>query len=181
MPLTLNQVVARMELLARSHRQINDFRFGDVVDSLALNDVTYPLCLVDMNRGEISKGDLKTYFDFEIWLCDLSDVATNSQANGLELMSDLTQIAEDYRAMLGYTGFQDDWYISESSPVEYFKEKFEDIVVAVKFDVRIGVKYASDRCSVPADYIFETTISPIITEDEQYILTEQGDVMITEN
>ena len=155
MPLTLNQVVKRLEKLALAHKQINHFYVGDAAEWLANGEVNYPACFVDFTTGSISKDERHTGWDFNIWFADLANVATDSRTNELEVESDLTSIAIDFKSMLHYTGYQNDWDIGESSQLEYFKEKFEDIVIAVRMSQRIDSITPMDRCVVPSDFTFE--------------------------
>ena len=174
MSLTLNQIITRLERLALSHKQLNHFYFGDMVEWLAKGDVTYPAVFCDMSVGVIDKAEKQVAYDFDVWFCDLADVAESSKRNEVEVMSDLSSIAQDYKAMLAFTGYQDDWDIVEKSPMEFFKEKFEDIVIAVKLSVTIAVKFDSNRCQVPAENVeFEP---PIINEMivSNYIHTGTG-------
>lgn len=175
MTLTLNQVLIRLEALALSHKQINHFYFGDMVEWLANGEVKYPAVFVDMQAGSISKDAKQTGWDFEVWFCDLANVSESSRKNEMEVFSDLTSIAEDYRAMLEYNEFRD-WYIGESSGLQYFKEKFEDITYAIRLNVHIGKLYDSNRCQIPSTFIFETDPDmPNIVNNYIYVGTgEEG-------
>ena len=161
--MTLNQVVKKLEQLALSHQQINYFFFGEIVEWLSNGDLRYPCCFVEINKSEINKDDKQTKFNFDIWFLDLQDITTNTDANQIDLMSDLTSIAEDYLAMLNYSGYQDVWTITTNYDLEYFREKFEDLTVAVRTNVTIGVDYLSDRCAVPADDVVFEPGSPFET------------------
>lgn len=154
--MTLNQIVNRLEKLALSHKQLHHFYFGDVVQWLARQDVKYPACFVDLNAGGIDRGERLTTYNFEVMFCDLADVAENTKSNELEVLSDLTSIAEDYKAMLANSEFTDG-EIADSSSLQFYKEKFEDVVVAVGMSIKIQSRFDSNRCRVPADGVtFET-------------------------
>ena len=161
--MTLNQVVKKLEQLALSHQQINHFYFGDIVEWLANGELRYPCCFAEINKSEINKDDKQTKYNFDIWFLDLQDSNTDKDSNEVDLMSDLTSIAEDYLAMLNYTGYQDLLTINTSYELEYFREKFEDLTVAVRTNVIIGVDYLSDRCAVPADDVVFEPGSPFET------------------
>lgn len=161
--MTLNQVLKKLEQLALSHQQINYFFFGDIVEWLANGDLRYPSCFVEIVKCEINKDDKQTKYNFNIWFLDLINVSTEALNNEQDCMSDLTSIAEDYLAMLNYSGYQDLWTINTSYDLEYFSEKFEDLTVAVRTSVSIGVDYLSDRCAVPADDVVFEPGSPFET------------------
>lgn len=154
--MTLNQVINRLESLALSHKQINHFYFGDIVDWLANGDLRYPCCFVEINKSTISKDDKQIKFNFDIWHLDLANINTQAEKNANDVMSDLTSVAGDFLAMLNFSDYQDDWTIDTNYDLEYFNEKFEDLTIAVRTNVTIGIDYLSDRCAVPASgVIFE--------------------------
>ena len=173
--ITLNQVVSRLEKLAVNHKQINHFYFGDAFEWFANGEIKYPACFIDFTTGSIDKASRLTSYDFDIWFCDLADVATNARRNEIEVFSDLTRIAEDYRAMLSYTGFYDTWVIEDNSPLNYFKHDYEDIVVGMKMSVRISTAFASDRCQVPSLSGFEGDPRTfLLNDDGQALLSDDG-------
>ena len=161
--MTLNNVVSKLEELALSHQQINYFFFGDIVEWLAEGDIRYPSCFVEINKSTISKDDKQTKYNFNIWFLDLLNVDTKTNENETDLMSDLTSIAQDYLAMLNFSNYQDFWTISSEYELEYFNEKFEDMIVAVKVNVTIGIDYLSDRCAIPASNVVFEQGSPFET------------------
>jgi hypothetical protein len=148
--MTLNQVIQKLEQLALSHKQLNHFFFGEVVEWLANGDIRYPACCVEINPSTISKDDHQTIYSFEIWFLDLVNVDMEANENEVEVMSDLTSIAEDYIAMLNFSQYQDFWTIGSTYQLEYYREKFEDLTIAVRFTCTIGVDNTTDRCQVPA-------------------------------
>lgn len=158
MSLTLNQVVKRIETIALRHRQINSFFFGDVVEYLTFGDITYPVCICDITRGNIDRDGRTTEYNVRLVLCDLADVAMNSKMNELEVQSDLTSIAQDILAMMNYSGYSDSWDIGSNVTMEFMSEKFDDIVMAVSMDIPVFTRYDSNRCWVPTTLTFEKSI-----------------------
>ena len=98
----------------------------------------------------MSKEDKQIKFVFEIWFLDLVDIDVLANGNQLDVLSDLSQIAGDFMAMLNFVDYQDDFTIVPSYNMEFYREKFEDMTIAVKTTVTIGIDYLSDRCAVPA-------------------------------
>ncbi|CAB5217984.1 hypothetical protein UFOVP208_35 [uncultured Caudovirales phage] len=148
--MTLVQVVQRLEALALSHKQINHVFYGEVVEWLSNGEIRYPACCFDINNSVMSKEDRQIKFTFEVWFLDLVDIDILANGNQLDVMSDLTQIAGDFMAMLNFYDYQDDFTIVPSYNLEFYREKFEDLTIAVKTTVTIGIDYLSDRCAVPA-------------------------------
>lgn len=174
--MTLNQVVIRLKALALSHKQIHHFYFGDIIEWLANGDVQYPCCFVEINNSEISKEDHLTKYNLSIWFLDLVNVDTKTKANEIDVMSDLTAMAEDYTALLNYIDNQDDLTINTSYNLQYFREKFEDLTIAVKLDIMVAVDYTSNRCQVPSTGM---VFPPVVPVDYNivynYIYTATGD------
>ena len=172
--MTLNQVIQRLEQLALSHKQLNHFFFGEIVEWLANGDLRYPCCFAEINQSLISKDENQTIYSFDIWFLDLVNIDIQTSENEIEVMSDLTSIAEDYIAMLNFSDYQDDWTIGTTYQLQYFREKFEDLTIAVKFTVTIGVDNTTDRCQVPAEGVtFEsgTAYPPQIQIQENTVYT----------
>ena len=171
MGLTLNQVIQRIETLALAHKQINHFFIGDPVEFLTNGDVRYPACFVELINSRVDRQEKYTTYNFRLWLCDLADVATDSQENEWEVKSDLTSIAEDMVAMLGYTEYRD-WDIFTPGDIQYYTQKFEDLVIAAAMTVSIGVRFDANRCQAPADAVtFETQQDMIVNN---YVYVGQG-------
>jgi hypothetical protein len=153
--MTLNQVVKRLETLALGHKQINSFREGDLVDVLNERDIDYPICLVQILPGSISRTSKQTNFNFAIYFMDLVNVSNNAKSNELEVQSDLTSIAEDIMALITYPDYLDTWTPSNEAQLEYFNEKFEDLVTAARITLTISTRFDANRCQVPTTQNFE--------------------------
>lgn len=171
MGLTLNQVIQRIETLALAHKQINHFFVGDPVEFLSNGDVRYPACFLELTGSRVDRGEKQTVYSFRFWLCDLGDIAIDSAQNEIEVQSDLTSMAEDMVAMLGFTEYND-WDIYTPGGIQYFTEKFEDLVVAVAMTIEVGVRFDANRCQAPADSVsFEIQQDMIVNN---YVYLGQG-------
>jgi len=150
--LTLNNVIYKLQAFAELHKQVKHFDTGDLVDILTNGDITYPACFLEQLNGSVSISSKVTDFSFRIWFCDLADTATESQRNEVEVKSDLTSICEDYAAMLNSEAKSNSDFILSNTDfqIEYFTEKFEDVVIAAAMNITIGTKYLANRCQVPA-------------------------------
>lgn len=171
MPLTLNQVVKRIEELTAAHLQLREHRHGDVVDLIAEQDLLYPVLLTDCSIGRIDRAAKQTFFDFDLLFCDQLHVVSKARENELELFSDLVSIAQDFKAMMEYSEYAD-WEITETAPLELLREKLEDIVCAVKMQVTIGARFDSNRCAVPSTMAFEGDTAQVLGTDDGKTLTD---------
>jgi len=148
--MTLNQVIKRIQTIALAHKQINDFREGDVITFLRDSDVSYPACFVQILPGRISRVEKQTTVRIGIYLCDLVDLSIDSKENELEVKSDLLLIAEDLMAAFTYPQYSLDWEIANESSIEFLDEKFEDMVSAVLMTLDIKTRFDSNRCQIPS-------------------------------
>jgi len=151
MALTLNQIKNRLESLSLSHRQINNFYFGDPWEFDANGDIKYPACFVEQMPGEIDRTNKQQRFNFRIYLYDLVSVAENTEGNETEVLSDMTQVASDLVAMMMNATFQDDWQIVESIPITPQTEKLNDMTAGVFMEVGILIDWLADSCALPED------------------------------
>jgi len=147
--MTLNQVVQRIKTIALAHKQINDFREGDVISFLRSGDIVYPACLLQILPGRISKAEKQTTVRFALYLCDKVDLSIDSKANELEVKSDLLSIAEDMMAAFDYPTYKLDWDFAEEASIDFLDEDLEDMLSAVLMTLDIKKRFDSNRCQIP--------------------------------
>jgi len=152
--MTLNQVIQRIQAIALAHKQINSFREGDVVSFLKEGDIVYPACLVQILPGNISRTEKQTTIRIALYLCDLVDLSIDSKDNELEVKSNMLSVAEDFMSIFNYSGYSDDWDISDVGSVEFLDEKFDDMISAVLLTLDIKTRFDSNRCQVPTTQTF---------------------------
>ena len=156
MSLTLNQVIARIETLALSHKQIRSFYFGEVPEFDANGEIVYPACFLEQQPGSIDRVEKLQKFAFRLYLVDLVPESTASEENETDVLSDMHSVAADMMAMLMYSEYEDDWLITETAPVTPVTESLGDLVAGAYVDIEVGVDFLADRCQVPAeDVTFE--------------------------
>lgn len=147
--MTLNQVIQKVQSLAKSHKQIRTVAFGDVVELVANTGIHYPACNVDINSGSMDWASKQAFVTVQIYLLDLINVAENTRGNEIEVLSDLFSIGQDLYALISDYAIQDDWTIDKQSSVQFMREKFDDEVGAVMFTLNISTDYLKDVCQVP--------------------------------
>lgn len=175
MGLTLNQVKTRMVSLAESHRQIRTVRFVGYDEALDESDVTYPLCIIELqpDSNRLSLRDRLMKYRFKVYFFDLINVASQSLGNEYEVKSDLNSILQDYFAMLWFTEYQDDWVINDEVNVKIANYQLQDLAGGVEMEVEVGTLYDGNRCQVPAeDITFETDNSMKIITNFIHHVTE---------
>lgn len=151
MPLTLNQIVSRLQSLSLSHKQVNHFYFGDVPEFDAQTDITYPAVFAEQQPGTIDRINRQQRFNFRLYFVDLVNVSEDTEANETEVLSDRTSVAGDILAMLLNPVYQDDWEIADGVLISPVTESLGDMVAGVVMDIGIIIDYVADSCQVPAD------------------------------
>ena len=81
---TLNQLRREFKIIAQEHRQINDFFFGDFLDAVSRDAVSYPLMVVTLQPGTIA--DFSVQVNAVITICDKYNLQEYEQVN--EIHSD---------------------------------------------------------------------------------------------
>ena len=177
--MTLKQIILRLEELALSHRQVNHFFCGAADEFLDDADVVYPAIFAELKPdNSINLSNRVTNYNFTFYVLDLLDVSDNALQNQWEISSDLTQIAQDYLALIYDTTYTD-WEINDSYNIEIKKYQLQDLCGGIKVDVTIGSKFDADRCQVPTDYAFadytdsNLTLKQIITRLEGLALSHK--------
>lgn len=172
MALSLNQIVERIRTLSLSHRQINDFFFGDPHEFDANGDITYPGCFLEILPGGIDRVEKLKRFNFRIFFLDLVKVSDDTEGNEQEVLSDMDQVASDMLALLMNPVYQNDWVITEQSPITAVTEVLGDMAAGVSIEIEIGVEFLADSCQVPADDVeFEQTFNMARTKIVSYDAT----------
>lgn len=157
MALTLNQIVSRLRSLAESHKQVNSFYFGAAPEWTANGEIIYPACFIEQLPGAIDRVKHEQQFRFRAVFVDLVPEVTNTEENETEALSDMHSVAADFLAMLDYSLYQDDWWLSDTSTVTPIEEGLEDLVAGAELSFQVNTEFISDRCQVPAeDVTFET-------------------------
>lgn len=171
MALTLNQIIARLRTLALSHEQVNDFFFGEISEYDDNPDYTYPICFLTHLGGNRNTLEHLQSHTFKVGFYDLVGVSEDTKGNKIDVVSDMDQVCGDFLAMLKYSGYQDDWIITDVTTSGIQTEQLDDMVAGAFIEVTISVDYIADRCQVPAsDVTFEDSFDMARTK----ILTYTG-------
>lgn len=160
MTLTLNQVINRLQVLALSHKQINHFFIGGIDEFLDNGDVQYPAVFCEIKQGQISRANRQATFNFTFYFLDLLNISSEALANEWEVKSDMNSVAQDYLAMISFYDYQDSWDISTSNNIDFHSFKLHDLCAGVSVSVGVSVRFANDRCQVPATGVVFEPVDP---------------------
>jgi hypothetical protein len=180
MALSLNQIVDRLRTLSLSHKQINNFYFGDPHEFTFNGDVDYPGCFIELLPGSDSRATKLKTFNLRAYFLDRVHVSEDTEGNETEVLSDMSSVADDFLAMLRYSVYEDDWEINDTSTFTPHTEFLEDMVAGISIEVGISVEFLSDRCQVPAtDVTFESDFDMARTKIIPYTGTSSETSTIT--
>ncbi len=149
--LTFNQVIARIEILANSHSQVESFHLlkKDIGEFLTEN-INYPTIICEVNDGGGIDARQKTAtIPFRLYFLDLENMSDNSKGNTVEVWSDMVSVAQDFIALMDNGSDYKDWRIDGGSNMLFFSEKYSDYVAGVSVDVNIRLPYDVNRCQSP--------------------------------
>lgn len=156
--------------IADQHDKINAFHFGDFLEAISSDAVTYPLMVATPTPANMS---FKKYnVSLDIVLADKYIEDNIEMRNGV--LSDMMLISSDIRALFRQPEY-DDFDIAESITVNPFVNKGGDITCGVIMTVQLRVDDLMDFCIVPTN----GTPSPTPSCDDAIV--ENSDVSFQEN
>ena len=144
---TLNQLKKELFEIAREHRQINEFFFGDFIDSISRDAVQYPLMVATIQPG--SMGDQFVSMNFQLIICDKYNESNYSQID--EIHSDCLQICNDIRITLNQYRFEDFLDVEGDISTDPFINRGHDLTAGWTMNVNVKVYDNDDFCSIPFD------------------------------
>lgn len=156
--MTLNQIIARVRSLALSHQQIKWFYFGDPWEFDTNGEIDYAACFLEwVPPGVLDRSEHLQRFNFRMYFLNLVRVASGTETDETEVLSDMSSVAADMLALLMNSEYQYDWVISASNNFTPVTEALGDMAAGVYVDVGISVDFFADRCQVPSEGVtFET-------------------------
>lgn len=154
MALTLNQVIKRLETLALSHKQIKSFYRGAPVDfdiQGGAGDNIYPALFCEKLPGSTNRTEHQHQYNFRLHFYDLVNIASGSQENEQEVLSDMDSVGLDFMAMIMSYTYQDIWQIVDNSSEESQVFQLGDLVGGSVREIGIKIDFLADNCQVPAE------------------------------
>lgn len=134
-------------MFANQHGQLESFNFGDVESFISSDRIKYRAMNVDLEPGNISSSGNTTSYNLSCVIMDLT--AKELRKDELDVLSDLSSIAEDVVSMIKNPIYQDDYWSGDDFPVEYMVGAFQDSLVVLKFPIQINVDFKNDNQIIP--------------------------------
>ena len=151
MALTLNNVIARLEVFCDNHHILERFTYGDIEDVDTVEGI-YPLMhVVPVRSSHDGAGKFKVY-QLEILFADRPTGSEDKVGHQKEVFSDMEQCAEDLINDIqnggGVFSFDELW-AWDSTDVEYFNEDLKNTLSGCMLTIGLKVPYTFDACSLP--------------------------------
>lgn len=144
---TLNQIKKEFNEIATEHRQINSFFFGDFVDAINRDAVSYPMLVVTVQPG--SMDDTSVMVNLQVTICDKYNESDYSQID--EIHSDALQVCNDIRITLKQYRFEDYMSVEGAIAVNPFINRGADMTAGWTMNIALDVYDNEDFCSIPFD------------------------------
>jgi hypothetical protein len=125
--------------------------------------ISYPICIVEHNAGNISSTQHFSTHNTRVYLLDLVNRANNADANEQDVLSDMHGVALDLIALFRDPAYFDTWFIEGNANVTMITDSTADYCAGVGFDLPINTFFLGDRCAVPANALPADTIEIINT------------------
>lgn len=144
--ITLNKIVKELESFVSRHRQLNDFRFGDI-EKVGEDAINYPCLTVLINDGnEFNEQSENLNMTFVV---ENIPNKTNEYRSTLEVLSDCKLIANDVVSFFkkNYFGY----YLEVLLPVQMnsFTKAGKDLTSGWSFNLTIKLANGIDACQIP--------------------------------
>jgi len=171
--MTLNQVIKELEKIAKAHKQVNTFAFGDFHEINTSGDIVYPLVWTFYNGANVTEGVQS--FNFSLVFCD---VVKQGEVNETEVLSDQLEVAKDFIAQLQNSQLYDWEFIEDNIEIQPFTERWTDSVSGYSVNVSLRIPFIADRCSIPMEGISGGGLPPsggdcldatVVNSDNSYI------------
>lgn len=139
--MTLNQIIKQIKSFGQNHPQIKFVWFGDIMEKLDDEDVTYPAMFIDINSIGILEKQIQ--YSFDIYLMDRHLQETQAE----EILSDMVLISQDMVANFRNQIYE--WTTDNNISTEIFRESTPDYLAGLKMTIPITLSSLNDTCIIP--------------------------------
>lgn len=148
MKITYNQIIKQFEDFANAHKQINEFKTGDlweVVQKETLAELNYPMLFLQDSPANIGEGFITN--SFNILVMDKANEGTIET----EVKSDTLLILLDTIAYFEKL-YTDNWKfvkIEKSGSISSFTERFDDTLTGWTMSMQLKQPLEYNECQIP--------------------------------
>lgn len=148
MKITYNQIIKQFEDFATAHRQINQFKTGDlweIVQKETLAELNYPMLFLQDSPASIGEGFITN--SFNILVMDKANEGTIET----EVKSDTLLILLDTIAYFEKL-YTDNWKfvkIEKTGSISSFTERFDDTLTGWTMSMQLKQPLEYNECQIP--------------------------------
>ena len=148
MKITYNQMIKQFEDFANAHKQINEFKTGnlwEVVQKETLAELNYPMLFLQDSTANVGEGFITN--GFNILVMDKANEGTIET----EVKSDTLLILLDTIAYFEKL-YTDNWKfvkIEKTGSISSFTERFDDTLTGWTMSMQLKQPLAYDECQIP--------------------------------
>jgi len=148
MKITYNQIIKEFQDFATAHRQVNEFKSGDLwelTQKESLAELNYPMLFVQDSPASIGDGFITN--SFNILVMDKANEGTVET----EVKSDTLLILLDTIAYFEKL-YTDNWKfvkIEKSGSISSFTERFDDTLTGWTMSMQLKQPLEYNKCQIP--------------------------------
>ena len=148
MKITYNQIIKQFEDFATAHRQINEFKTGDlweVVQKETLAELNYPMLFVQDSPANIGEGFITNGFNIQVMdKANEGTVETEVKSDTLLILLDTIAYFEKL--------YTDNWKfvkIEKTGSISSFTERFDDTLTGWTMSMQLKQPLEYNECQIP--------------------------------
>jgi hypothetical protein len=177
--MTLNETIRLIKTIAKSHKLVRHFFFGDISDWMSNESLLFPSVRLEITAFRNLPSGVE--LDCSMMLCDLvhmtpEDVNDDTlTANDIEVQSDMLQVANDIVAVIDNPEIEA-WQLRGVAQGEIFGaysfRENDHGAAGCTLTFTLFLPRGRNYCEVPIDGILQ--------ENSSFILSEQSEIIIEE-
>jgi hypothetical protein len=144
---TLNQIKSEFEVIAKEHKQINDFYWGYFYDAFNENIITSTVLIVNVKQTRKGKGE-NNYINLDLEIT-IADKIYTDRINENDVRSDTLQIINDIHNTIQSKRWSRWSTIIGDAQINYFREASTDVVCGWVMNLTLQVADLRDLCAIP--------------------------------
>lgn len=152
MDITLNEVKQIYAEIAKKHKGIETFHWGDFLDAVSGDEpVIYPLLVCTIQPAVMQSETVGINLMVSVW--DKYNEDNHEQLD--DVFSDLLSVCVDLKNILLSYRFEDYMQSNFTSNTQPFKHKGKDIVAGWQFSINHEIYDDANHCGIPIDDSFQ--------------------------
>jgi 6-phosphogluconate dehydrogenase (decarboxylating) len=145
--MTLNQIIAKIQTAAESHKMVGKFGVGQQSNMTVGNIEYYPLVWLYPDGFNLNTTSSLMTYNFALLVMDR---VFESESNVIEVLSDTAQIIADIFALIDNNTIEDeDFELVVTSNATPFYDAKTDILSGYAINFQVNTPYLFNTCVVP--------------------------------